>query len=86
MNTYKQNLLHRLKIARGHLDKVIGMVENEDYCLSVTQQSQAVQSALKKVDEILLEHHLKTCLRDAIVADNHIDEKVNEILEVFRRK
>lgn len=86
MDSYKKNLLHRLKIARGHLDKVIGMVENEDYCLSVTQQSQAVQSALQKVDEMLLEHHLKTCVRDAIVTDKHVDEKIEEIVEVFRRK
>jgi len=83
---YKNNLLHRLKIARGHLDKVISMVDTNEYCLHITQQSQAVQSALQKVDELVLENHLKTCVKDAIITDKNVEEKVKEILEVFKRK
>lgn len=86
LHSYKTNLLHRLKILRGHLEKVIGMVEKDSYCLDVIQQSQAVQSAMKKVDELLLEHHLKTCVRDALISDKNVDEKVKEVLEVFRKK
>lgn len=62
------------------------MVDNEEYCLDITQQSQAVQSALKKADEILLEHHLQTCVKDAFVTGEKADEKVQEIMEVFKRK
>jgi len=87
MNTeYKENLLHRLKIARGHMDKIIQMVESDVYCLDVTQQSQAVQNALEKVDELILEHHLKTCVKNAMINDKNIDEKVKEIITVFKRK
>lgn len=84
--SYKNSLLHRLRIARGHFDKVIKMVEDDEYCLDVTQQTYAIQMAIKKVDEVILEHHLKTCVKDAIVSDKLVDEKVNEILEVFKRK
>lgn len=86
MTTYKNNLMHRLKIARGHFDKVINMIESDVYCLDVTQQTYAIQNALKKIDEVILEHHLKTCVKDAIVSDKQVDEKVAEILQVFRRK
>lgn len=86
MSDYKQNLLHRLKIANGHLSKVIDMVEKDEYCLHITQQSQAVQSALQKVDELVLENHLKTCVKDAIITDKNVEEKVREIIEVFKRK
>lgn len=86
MSDYKQNLLHRLKIAKGHLDKVIQMVEKDEYCLNITQQSQAVQSALGKVDELVLENHLKTCVKEAIITDQNVEEKVREIIEVFKRK
>lgn len=84
--SYKKNLLHRLKIAHGHLEKVIKMVEEEQYCLDVIQQSHAIQNALKKIDQILLENHLKTCVKSAILTDKNIDEKVKEIIEVFKRK
>lgn len=83
---HKQNLLHRLKIARGHLEKVISMVENNEYCLDIVQQTQAVEMALKKVDELILENHLKTCVRESIVSGKGIDEKVAEVIEVFKRK
>lgn len=86
VQSYKKDLLHRLKIAHGHLEKVINMVEKEEYCLSITQQSQAVQSALQKVDELVLENHLKTCVKEAIVSNKNVDEKVREIIEVFKRK
>ncbi len=86
IQSYKQNLLHRLKIAHGHLKKVIKMVEAEDYCLDITQQTQAIESSLRKVDELLLEHHLKTCVKEAIVTDKNVDEKVKEVIKVFKRK
>jgi len=86
LTTYKKDLLHRLKIAHGHLERVIKMVEDEHYCLDITQQTQAIESSLRKVDERLLEHHLKTCVKEAIIADKNIDEKVKEVIEVFKRK
>lgn len=84
LGQYKKNLLHRLKIIQGHLNKVLSMVEDERYCLDIIQQSQAIENSLKKVDEILLENHLKTCVREAIAAKKGVDEKVDEVVKVFR--
>lgn len=77
-------ILHRLKIARGHLSKVIAMVEGQEYCIDVLHQSQAVQSALKEADNLLLENHLKTCVADGIKKGKS-EEVVKEVMEVFRR-
>lgn len=44
----KSKIIHRLKIVRGHLEKVLKMVEEDAYCVDVINQSQAVQAALKK--------------------------------------
>ena len=85
-NQHKQNLLHRLKISHGHLEKVMKMVENDEYCLDIIQQTQAVESSIEKVTEMILENHLKTCVRESIVSGKGIDEKVAEVIEVFKRK
>lgn len=77
--------LHRLKIARGHLDKVINMVERGAYCIDVVHQSIAVQSALKKVDELILENHLKTCVADSIKRGES-EEAIKEVVEVLKKK
>lgn len=56
----KERHLHRLKIARGHLSKVISMLEDDAYCIDILHQSQAVQKVLKEVDNLILENHLQT--------------------------
>ncbi len=86
ISEYKKNLLHRLKIARGHLDRVIKMVEDEEYCFSIIQQTTAIEKAIRKVSEILLEHHLKTCVRESLKSNRDVDQKVKEVIEVFRKK
>lgn len=86
LSDYKKNILRRLKIIRGHLERVIKMVEDEEYCFSIIQQTTAIENALKKVSEILLEHHLKTCVRDSLRSNRNVDEKVKEVIEVFKKK
>lgn len=82
---FQERLLHRLKITRGHLDKVITMIENDDYCIDVIHQSQALQQALKQIDHLLLENHLKTCVADAIkLGDNKT--AIAEVMQVFNKK
>jgi len=80
----KERHLHRLKIARGHLEKVIQMVEADQYCIDVLHQSHAVQKALKETDNLILEHHLQTCASDAIEQGKK-EEAIAEIMQVFRK-
>lgn len=85
MQDAKQKILHRLQIARGHLEKVLKMVQDGDYCIDIVHQSMAVQSALKKVDEVILEDHLKTCVSDSIKKGDS-DEAIKELMEVLQKK
>jgi DNA-binding FrmR family transcriptional regulator len=62
----QRRLLHRLKIARGHLDKVVEMAENNEYCIDIVHQSLAVQAALKNIDKALLENHIRHCVAHEI--------------------
>lgn len=81
----QERILHRLKIAKGHLEKVIKMIENDEYCIDVMHQLQAVESGLKETGNLLLENHLKTCVADAI-SQGKADESVSEIMQVFKKK
>ena len=81
----QERILHRLKIARGHLEKVIKMVEGDEYCIDVLHQSQAIQSALKEADNLLLENHLNSCVADGI-QKGKTEEVIKEVMEVFKKK
>lgn len=80
----KTRILHRLKISKGHLQKVLRMVEDGSYCIDVLNQSQAVQKALKEIDALILENHLKTCAADAIKKGRQ-KEAIAEIMNVLRK-
>lgn len=80
-----ERIVHRLKIAKGHLEKVINMMEDDKYCIDVMHQMQAVESGLKETGNLLLENHLKTCVADAI-SKGKSDEAIAEIMQVFKKR
>lgn len=80
----KDNALHRLKIARGHLEKVIAMVEADTYCIDIMVQTKAVRASLEKVDEVLLKEHLSHCVVDH-VRQGRTQQAVDEVMKVFAK-
>lgn len=82
-NTHER-ILHRLKISKGHLEKIIKMVEDNTYCIDVLHQMQAVESGLKETNNLVLENHLKTCAIDAI-RDGRQEEAIGEIMTIFKK-
>lgn len=80
-----ERITHRLKIARGHLDKVIRMMDEDAYCIDIMHQLQAVEAGLKETGNLLLENHLNCCVADAI-SKGKTEESISEIMQVFRRK
>jgi CsoR family transcriptional regulator, copper-sensing transcriptional repressor len=83
MEDYKKQAIQRIKITQGHLEKVRQMLESDSYCPDIIHQSQAVQAALKKVDELVLEGHLENCVLSEVKNKKKLSD---EILEVFRKK
>ncbi|MFH1187216.1 MAG: metal-sensitive transcriptional regulator [Candidatus Levyibacteriota bacterium] len=80
----KERIIHRLRIAKGHMEKVVKMAETDEYCIDIVHQSQAVQSALKEVDNLIMENHLLTCVSDAIKRGEQ-KEAISEVMSVIKR-
>ncbi len=81
----KKEVIKRLNIADGHLKKIIEMVDADRYCIDVLQQTEAVKGSLKKIEEIILDSHLHTCVVPSFKG-NKSDESVKELVEVFKRR
>jgi DNA-binding FrmR family transcriptional regulator len=80
---HKNNATLRLKTVRGHIDAVLDMVDREVYCPDVMKQVAALQGSLEKVNRILLQNHLETCVSEAIRSGSG-DAKIRELLEALR--
>lgn len=67
-----------LKTARGQIDGILKMVEEDRYCLDVSNQMMATQSILKKANRMVLKAHMDCCVREA-VESGAPDEKLAEL-------
>ena len=82
-DNHRQSVTNRLKTARGHLDAVLRMVEEDAYCPDVMKQLSAVQGSLERASRIVLRNHLETCVAAGMVA-GRTDEVVDELMEALR--
>ena len=82
---HKQGLINRLKSIEGHVRGIQRMVDEDVYCIDVINQNLAVQRALEKVNSLILERHLQTCVTAAIKSDDSDDRErvIAEIMTVF---
>jgi DNA-binding FrmR family transcriptional regulator len=85
-NKFKKQILNRISYLSGHLEGIKKMVEKDKYCIDVLWQSEAVIAALKKMNELILENHLNTCVTEAIEGKNEREKKkkIRELLEIFK--
>jgi DNA-binding FrmR family transcriptional regulator len=61
------------------------MLEENKYCVDIVHQSRAVQSALKKLDLLIIEDHLNTCVVDQI-KNGEEKRTTEELLKLFEYK
>lgn len=77
-------IINRLKRAGGHLGNVVEMLESGESCLAVSQQLQAVESAITAAKKALIHEHLEHCLLDSVHGQhNHGDSA--EVLDELKR-
>jgi CsoR family transcriptional regulator, copper-sensing transcriptional repressor len=82
----REGVRRRLVGARGHLDAVIRMIDDDRYCIDVMHQISAVQGALDGARRSLLDSHLRTCVREGLGRGSG-EPVVSELVEaVFARR
>jgi len=85
MSHAKEEALKRMKSIAGHVKGIERMLENDQYCIDVIKQIQAVEAALSKVSTLLLEGHLHSCVITAIQGEDVRERErvLSEISQVF---
>lgn len=84
MNEEKKKALQSLKTARGQIEGIIKMIEDERYCIDISNQITASQSLLKRANLLILKQHIHHCVREAC-NENKADEKMEEIIQVLEK-
>jgi len=85
--SFNKKIKNRINYISGHLDGIKKMIESDKYCIDIIKQNEAVIAALKKLNQIILENHLDTCVTEAIKGNNGKErkKKIGELLEIFKK-
>lgn len=77
-------VLRLLKTARGQIDGIIRMVEEDRYCMDISQQLTAADAMLRRVNREILSAHLKHCVEHA-VSDQERSDKIDELVAALEK-
>lgn len=84
MKSDKKKVLRRLAILEGQISGIKNMIENDEYCIDIINQTSAIRSGLSSLEDILLEDHLSQCV---VGSKNPGNQKslVKEVISVFKK-
>ena len=84
MKARKGDISHKLKIARGQLDGILQMVNEDRYCVDISNQILATQALLRSANQQILQAHIRTCVREALQTDAD-NPKLEEALKIHKK-
>lgn len=83
MQAERQNdVLKRLSYIEGHVAGIRKMVEEDKYCVDILRQTHAVRKSLEKLEAIILEGHMRTCVPEGIKGDRE-EAVIEELLQLY---
>ncbi|WP_297282161.1 metal-sensing transcriptional repressor [uncultured Anaerococcus sp.] len=87
MHADKAKTIRKLKTVGGQIDGLVKMVEDDRYCIDVSNQIMASISILKNINKDVLSAHLSHCVYEALGHDDPDDakEKLAEIEGIINK-
>lgn len=80
----KATLVRRLSRIEGQVRGIARMIERDEYCVDILQQTAALRAAVDAVSIMILEDHVRGCVRTA-AERGESDAYVDEVIDVVRR-
>ncbi len=82
MQADKEKINRLLKTARGQIEGILKMVEEDRYCIDISNQILATESILRKTNREILRAHMEHCVKEAF-ASGQEQEKIAEIIQLL---
>lgn len=80
----KSTLVRRLARIEGQVRGITRMIEREEHCVDILQQTSALRAAVDSLAMLVLEDHVQGCVRTAAI-NGDADRYVDEVVDVVRR-
>lgn len=83
MKADHNNIKRRLNIAKGQIDGIINMINEDRYCVDISTQIMATQSLLNNANKEILKSHIRNCVKNGI--ENNDSTKLEEALILLEK-
>lgn len=84
MRADKEKVSRLLKTARGQIDGILRMVDDDRYCIDISNQIMAAESILARTNREVLRAHMEGCVLEAMESGSS-KEKIDEIIGVLNK-
>jgi len=85
-NPCHKDRIANLRRIEGQIKGIIRMIERNDYCIDILNQTKAVKNALITVESKILETHLNECIKESIKNPKNADKKIEELIKTLKRR
>lgn len=77
----------RLKRIEGQIRGIQKMIEEKRYCIDILTQISSIVGAIMRVEENILQRHLRGCVRWSFTKGNREDKegKIEEVIQVLQK-
>ena len=83
----KNDVTLRLSKVEGQIRGIRKMIDEDRYCIDILSQTRAVTAAMRKIEDLIMEQHLNTCVLNSMKSGDKEDqkEKISEIMDVLSK-
>lgn len=82
MKADKKKISRLLKTAKGQIDGILKMVEDDRYCIDISNQLMATEALIRKTNKEILHAHIESCVKESFENDDP-KEKIEEIITII---
>lgn len=87
MKADSESVTRLLKTARGQIDGILKMIDEDRYCVDISNQLMATTSILRKANTEVLRAHLHSCVKSSMEGsdDEDREQKIEEMIRIIEK-
>ncbi len=87
MRADKNDVGIALKTARGQIENLLKMLDEDAYCIDISNQILSTRAMLDRANRLIVEAHIKGCITESALEGSEADrmEKIEELSSLLKK-
>ena len=85
MKADKKTVSRLLNTAKGQINGILKMIEEDQYCIDISNQILASIAILKKANQEVIKAHLESCVKESFIEGVDTEQKIEEVMQIIAK-